>query len=409
MEGETGRREDASNSASWPALEHERLIWDGGGTASFGPAATRETGRGSVYRSTLPPLIAQLTPVGSRAVEILAREAESELIRFDSEHGDRIRAFAPILLRSEAAASSQIENLTASARQIFTAELGGRSARNASEIASNTRAMMRAIELADDLSPDAIREMHRVLMDGQRQHTPGEYRDQSVWIGTSASSPVGAIYVAPRQDLVPGLMEDLSRFVLRGDPMPLTQIAVAHAQFETIHPFSDGNGRTGRALAQAMLRRRGLTRSVAVPVSAGLLIDVDQYHDALTEYRDGNVSPIIEQFASASLRAIPNGRRLIADIDGVGEKWVGSIRPRRGSAKQRLIEYALHQPVFTAEMAARSVGVGVTNVYRDLRALQDHGFLAFKAEYRGPAAWRVPEVLAAIDAFATRAGRRGAV
>ena len=123
--------------------------------------------------------------------------------------------------------------------------------------------------------------MHRILMAEQPRHTPGEWRDEPVWIGTRTDSPIGTEFVAPDHDRIPTLVADLAAFAERLDVPALTSVAVAHAQFETIHPFSDGNGRTGRALAQAMLRHRGVTRNVAVPVSAGLLADVDGYHRPL--------------------------------------------------------------------------------------------------------------------------------
>lgn len=392
--------------APWPALDYETQIWAGGGVTASGPEATKASARGARYKSAVPPFIAHLTPQLSRHIEELAQEAEAELQEFDSDHGEKMRTFAPILLRSEAAASSQIENLTASARQIFTAELGLTGKRNASEIVANTRSMESAIQLSGDLSAQSISTMHRVLMDGQPRHTPGIFRDEAVWIGTSASSPVGAIFVAPDHTRVPALIDDLSTFAQRYDMAALVQVAVTHAQFETIHPFSDGNGRTGRALAQAMLRRRRLTRNVAVPVSAGLLVDIDSYHRALTQYREGEVLPIVESFALAALRAVPNGRRLVADIEEAGEKWIAAVRPRARSAKQRLMTFALRQPVFTAEVAASAIGVSLPNMYRDLHDLVEAGFLAAKAEHRGPTVWRQQDVLNAIDAFAVRAGRR---
>lgn len=391
---------------SWPAIDHEQQLWEGGGLATYGPAATKASDRHKKYLSAVPPFIANLAPSAAPDIEELAREAEAALQDFDSDYGERMAAFAPILLRSEAAASSQIENLSASARQIFTAELGGSSKRNASEIVANTRSMERAIELSGDLTPEAICEMHLALMAGQPRHTPGRFRKEAVWIGKKAESPIGAVYVAPDHSRIPGLMADVAEFAQRFDVPPLMQIAVAHAQFETIHPFTDGNGRTGRALAQAMLRRRRLTRNVAVPVSAGLLLSIESYHDALTEYRAGDVDPIVERFAMASLRAVPNGRRLIADIDQIDENWRAVVKPRTRSAKLRLFDYALRRPVFTAEMAAEAVGVTVTNVYRDLRAMQEKGFLSLTTEHKGPVVWRQADLLSAIDAFAERAGRR---
>ncbi len=103
-------------------------------------------------------------------------------------------------------------------------------------------------------------------------------------------------------------------FANRVDVPVIAQIAVAHAQFETIHPFLDGNGRVGRALIQAMLRGGQLTRSVAVPVSAGLLHDTAEYCDALGEYRSGNVEPIVRSIAEASFGAVANGCTLDAQI-----------------------------------------------------------------------------------------------
>lgn len=86
----------------------------------------------------------------------------------------------------------------------------------------------------------------------------------------------------------------------------LVQVAIAHAQFETIHPLNDGNGRTGRTLVHALLRHSGVTRTMTVQVSAGLLIDTSGYFQALTDYREGYVEPIIHQFINASFRAISN-------------------------------------------------------------------------------------------------------
>ena len=407
MSDEGGELTSASSGPpAWPALTYENQVWEGGQFAAVGPAATELSQRGATYRSAVPPQIAHRSPTLTPEVDRLAREAEQELTRFDAECGHRLAAFGPILLRSEAAASSQIENLTASARQIFTAELGGRGARNAAEIVANTRAMIAALEQYEHIDVDTMRHMHRLLMQDQPRHTPGEFRTEAVWIGSSAHSPIGAVYVAPAEERLPELMQDLAAFCNRQDLPGLLHLAVAHAQFETIHPFSDGNGRTGRALAQTMLRRSRITRAVAVPVSAGLLTDIHGYHDALTAYREGDIDPIVKQFAAAALLAVPNGRRLLDDLDAILTQWQEKTRARPGSAKHRILGYALERPAFTAEMVAHSLEIAPTNVYRYLKSLRDDGVLAYKVEHQGPAVWRAPEVLEAIDAFSERSGRR---
>lgn len=390
---------------SWPAIDYERLSWRSSAGSTGIAAATDERARVD-YDATIPPFIAELSPEPSSDVAQLAEAATVELSRFDAELGHRVAAFAPLLLRSESAASSQIENLTASARQILTAELGARASSNAQQITANTHAMTAALRLADDLSPETIREMHRVLLERHPRHTPGEWRDEPVWIGSNQMSPVAAQFVAPRFERVPALIDDLVAFAIRRDIPAVAAVAVAHAQFETIHPFSDGNGRTGRALAQAMLRHRDVTRNVAVPVSAGLLAHVDGYHHALTEYRAGDVDPIIRAMAAAALRAVENSRTLIADIDRIRESWDGQLTARRQSGAWRLLDVIARRPVLDAKTAAAALGVQVPNAYPPLRKLVEDGIVQSKNEHEFGPVWRSVEMLDAIDAFAHRAGRR---
>lgn len=322
--------------------------------------------------------------------------------------GTRVSAFAPVLLRSEAASSSQIENLTSSARAIFTAELGGRTGPNAALIAANARAMQAAIQLSDSVDAGSILRMHAVLMEGQARHSAGNWRTEAVWIGRRSDSPVGAMFVAPHHTRVIPLIDDLVTFSRRTDIPALIAVPVAHAQFETIHPFTDGNGRTGRVLAQSLLRHRGITRSVAVPVSAGLLSDVDGYYSALTAFREGDVDPIVIAFSRAACRAVANARRLVADIDHIRESWGDRLTVRRDSNAWRLLDVLARCPVLNAATAARELGIASQNVYPPMRALQDAGIVTSRHEHGEGPFWRSDEVLAAIDAFAERAGRREA-
>lgn len=215
--------------------------------------------------------------------------------------------------------------------------------------------------------------------------------------------------MAPHHLHIPGLMTDLATFISDLSVPPLVSVAVAHAQFETIHPFTDGNGRTGRALAQSMLRHRGVTRNVSVPVSAGLLADVEGYHEALTAYRAGEVEPIVNQFANASLRAVHNARHLVEDIERIRESWDGRLHVRRNSNAWKLLDVLARRPVLNSAAAAEELGVKQPNVYPPLRALVEAGIIKSKAEHGLGPFWRSDEVLAAIDAFAQRAGRRSAV
>ncbi|UFU03880.1 Fic family protein [Ruania suaedae] len=390
-------------SGTWPALQWEERVWTPAGRWGV-QAANR--GREQRYRAAVPALVADLSPALSMDVARAARDAALELSRLDAELGRSVSSFAPVLLRSEAASSSQIEMLTASARAIFSADLGIRTGRNAEQIAANTRMLESAVLLADDISAPTILRMHRVLMDGQTTHVPGRWRDEAVWVGTRTDSPVGAEYVAPHHSRLSTLIDDLVVFAAREDLSPVVHLSLVHAQFETIHPFSDGNGRTGRALAQAMLRHAGVTRNLAIPVSAGLLADVEGYHRALTAYRAGDPEPIVLAFTDAIARAVANSRTLVAELEGVRARWESRLRVRRDSHAWRLLDVAARRPVLSAAMAAEELGVQQPNVYPPLRALTDAGILTSKREHRLGPFWRADEVLAAVDSFAERAGRR---
>lgn len=390
-------------SSGWPALTWEDQTWTPAVQSALRPGAQAIA---TTYSSAVPALIRGLVPRPSRRAAQLADEATNELSRFDAELGKQVAGFAPVLLRSEAASSSQIEDLTASARAIFSAELGIATGRNAELVAANTRALQAALDLAETLSEASVRQMHTVLLADQPRQTPGSWRREAVWVGTRSDSPRGATFVAPHHTRVPDLVDDLVAFAGRGEVPALASAAVAHAQFETIHPFTDGNGRTGRALVQSMLRHRGVTRNVAVPVSAGLLADVPGYHAALTAYREGDVDPIVVALAEASLRAVANARRLVDDIEQIKADWSERLTVRRHSNAWALLEVVARQPVVSAAAAAREVGVQTPNIYPPLRALVEAGVLQSKREHRLGPFYRSDEVLAAIDAFAERAGRR---
>lgn len=393
-------------TSTWPQVGRETLEWKAI-APQWGAPSSRT--RGPVtYEGAVVPEIATCSPMLDPDTSQEADEAARELTRLDSALGERLASLSPILLRSEAASSSQIENLTASARAVLGAELGARTGGNAKEIVANTRMMTAALDLANELTVDAILRMHATLMEGQAVHPTGRWRDEAVWIGTWSDSPRGAEYVAPHHRHVPGLMEDLVAFMARTDLPPLAHVALTHAQFETIHPFTDGNGRTGRALVQAMLRARGVTRNVAVPVSAGLLAEVGGYHRALMAYREGRPEEIVQALSRAALRAVVNTRQLVEDIDGIREGWDERLTARRTSGAWRLLDLAARRPVIDAAMAADFLGSAPQNVYPALAALTDAGILIATKEYRLGTLWRSDEVLAAIDSFAARAGRREA-
>jgi len=201
-------------------------------------------------------------------------------------------------------------------------------------------------------------------------------------------------------------MTDLVRFIRRNDVPALVHAALAHAQFETIHPFPDGNGRTGRALVHAMLRSRGLTRNVTVPVSAGLLTNTQAYFDALTTYRAGDPNDIVTRMAEASFAAIANGRQLVSDLHDTRARWQSVITARSDSVAWSLADLLLRQPVIDAATAQRELGATSANAQRAIRQLAATGVITEFTDRKRNRLWQASEILSALDAFAARSVRR---
>jgi Fic family protein len=381
------------------------LPWDGHQESGTASRSQRQRHRGP-FRAAVPPSIAELDLDLPTQLRAAAEDASHEIARFDADLGSEIAPFAAVLLRSESAASSQIENLTASARAIAEAEIGVIGRRNASQIVGNTRAMSAAIAMADRLDTDSILAMHRALLEATEPEIAGKWRHQQVWIGGTMLGPHDALFVPPHHSRVEAGIDDLITFIQRNDWPVLTQAAIAHAQFETIHPFPDGNGRTGRALLHAMLRNKKLTRNVTVPVSAGLLTDTRAYFDALTSYRAGDPAAMVQQLADASFAAITNGRQLVTELREIRDSWNERISARRDSAAWRLADLLLRHPVVNAHVIAGELGIAANNVYRSIEPFEKAGVLLEFTDRQRNRAWRSTEILASLDAFAARAGKR---
>ena len=397
-----GAGPDPATSTGWPSVEYEDHEWVGSIDI---PRRWQSTYSGP-YRAAVVPEIAQLDPVMSAATAALVDEATAELARFDAEMGCEIAPFGAILLRSESAASSRIENLTASAKAVALAELGDTSRRNATEIVANTSAMTAAISLADRLDAPAILAMRAALLEQHDPKISGRWRSAQVWVGSSSYGPHTASFVPPHHARVVAAIDDLVRFIHREDLPVLPQAAIAHAQFETIHPFPDGNGRTGRAIVQCLLRGKRLTRQVTVPVSAGLLTDTERYFDALTAYRAGDTQPIVERFAEASFDSIANGRQLVTELRAIRAAWSDSITSRRQAIVWRTLDIVFQHPVLDNALVQGELDVSAMGAEAAITELVEIGALQEITGGRRNRRYATVPVLAALDAFAERAGRR---
>jgi len=404
----------ANEALAVPPVGFEEHQWvvEADGMAS---RAARAAGSGR-YRSAIPARIAGLALTLPADLAANVEEAAAALASFDAYArgalGPQSLALGPmssVLLRTESTSSSQIENLTVGARQLALAEIDQASSPNAAMVVGNVRAMEAALRMSDRLDQDAIRRTQAELISRQAgwERHAGVYRDQLVWIGSRSVSPLGASYVAPQAESVPGAMADLITFIDRPDIPIVVQAAIAHAQFETIHPFADGNGRTGRALVHAILRGKGLVTNTTAPVSAGLLRDTAGYFESLQAYRRGDARPIVERFSDASRYAAHTGSRL---VDALAEQLDMArdalSEVRRQALAWTVLPQLIAHPVIDARFLTGTLGLNDSASQRALRTLADAGVLEERSGKRRNRVWQHPGILRVLDDYAEQVRRR---
>lgn len=388
----------------WPRPGRETLPWTSR-MAEFLTPRQRAL-LPSTYEAAVVPEIADAALTLPTRLAAAEADAVAAASRFDSDAASALLPFTPLLLRSESSASSRIERLTVSARRLMEAELFGAGRGNAALVVANTRAMTAAASIRPPLSLDSLLSMHRALLESSAPDDAGALRREPVWIGGSELSPAGALFVPPRHERVPEALEDLFAFTRRTDLPPLTRAAIAHAHFETIHPFVDGNGRTGRALIHVLLSWAGLTPHAPLPLSAVLLADVDSYFRSLDAYRCGEPLVIVELFIEAAARAAALGRSAGRRIGRTVEAMLERSPGRAGTPDRAIIELLARRPVLDAGSAATAVGVSEAAARRSLERLEAAGLL--RGYLIGPhrRAWRSPEILDLMDDVASALGRR---
>ena len=388
----------------WPRPGRETLPWTSRMAEFLTPR--QRVLLPSTYEAAVVPEIADAALTLPTRLAAAEADAVAAVSRFDSDAASALLPFTPLLLRSESSASSRIEQLTVSARRLMEAELFGAGRGNAALVVANTRAMTAAASIRPPLSLDSLLSMHRALLESSAPDDAGALRREPVWIGGSELSPAGALFVPPRHERVPEALEDLFAFTRRTDLPPLTKTAIAHAHFETIHPFVDGNGRTGRALIHVLLSWAGLTPHAPLPLSAVLLADVDSYFRSLDAYRRGEPLVIVELFIEAAARAAALGRSAGRRIGRTVETMLERSPGRAGTPDRAIIELLARRPVLDAGSAATAVGVSEAAARRSLERLEAAGLL--RGYLIGPhrRAWRSPEILDLMDDVASALGRR---
>jgi Fic family protein len=365
---------------------------------------------GGWYEAFCPDPVAGLDPLLNTAATNAVVEAE-RTVHMLQERASGIRgleSLARVLLRGESVASSRIEGLQVGqrrlARAVFDPDVRDETAR---EVVSNIEAMDLAVQRAlavAKLGVDDLVAMHRTLLgDSRFAHIAGEVRTTQNWIGGNAWNPIGAEYVPPPPELLPELLDDLVSFLRRDDVSPVVQAAVAHAQFELIHPFADGNGRVGRCLIHVVLVRRRLAKHFVPPVSLVLAANPRTYIAGLTAFRSGQPEHWISGFAEAMAIAATQARQLADDLDAQQQRWLNSAgNPRAGSTTRKVIESLAATPILDIATAQRRHGVSHEAARLALHRLAEAGVLRELSTSRYRRAWAASEVFDLADTLERR-------
>lgn len=344
--------------------------------------------RACKYDSFVPDRLGTLSFPLTRSLVGQISEAEQEVRLLNDEGGDALGPLARLLLRTESIASSKVEGLQVDTRRLARGEAkadeGASPGSAVREIVANISAMTLALEDAsgtDSFGEAHVLAIHRRLMEQSRPRLAGRFRTTQNWIGGNDYTPCGADFVPPPEDELGPLMTDLYDAMNDDRLSPLVQAALVHAQFETLHPFDDGNGRTGRALAHVVMRRRGIAPRFTPPISVVFANARDRYIAGLGDFRGAGVTEWISLFASAMTHSARMARGYLRRVIALQQHWRSTLQsspsvPRADATAWLIIDALPAHPVVSATVATNITGRSMPRVYEALDQLTDVGVLA---------------------------------
>ena len=370
---------------------YHKEVW-----VSEGRGQSRRQRASGAYRYYVPTKLADLDISLDADVAGDVSRAEAALLKLNSSplFARSTEGIARLLLRAEAVSSSHIEGLSIGTRRLLRAEMQSssepavRADAAAVEIIGNIHAMEHAIAQAEDanvVTVGTIEEIHRTLCKNSKiESFGGATREMQNWVGGSSYNPLSADFIPPAPQYVTPLLEDLADFCNKDLFSPVAQAALVHAQFETIHPFVDGNGRCGRALIHLILGRRGIASRFVAPISLVMATHSRDYVDALTSFRFDDeagtaregVNDWVSFFAGCCLQACKDAEQFEASsiaLLGEWEQALGNVR--KNSATEAVLNEVLGMPLFTASSMAQATGRSFSSVSKAIQRCVDAGII----------------------------------
>lgn len=338
------------------------------------------------YSSFQPsPINRPWTLDDSRVLEALSR-ADRQLGRLDmfSEHVPNLDLFVRMHVTKEATESSRIEDTHTEMEEAVLPEDEIQEERRDDwrEVNNYIRAMRTAIAQLKTLpfSNRLLRDAHATLMEGVRgeDKTPGEFRRSQNWIG--GSNPGNARFVPPLAEDVPELMSDLERFAHNTDLHlpPLLRVALMHYQFETVHPFLDGNGRIGRLMVPLYLVSQGMLQQPVLYLSDYLERNREEYYERLTRVRQKNaIADWLIFFLDGLSETAAHGVETLNQILRFKASWEKEISAWKPQAQSglALLEFLFGQVWVNAKMVAQAANVSQPTAYKLIDRFVQHGLL----------------------------------
>ncbi len=376
-------------------------IWPSRGESGIPNRHRRACG----YTTFTPNPLAHLNPLVSADLAGLLSEAQAAIQGLNANAQPALTPLARLLLRTESIASSKVEGLQMGTRALARAEAkketGQKVAPTAEEILANINAMELAVTEATQASALTLADVttiHQSLMkNGHRPEIAGKIRAEQNWIGGNDWTPCGADYVPPPVEDLPALLDDLCVAINDDSLAPLMQAGLVHAQFENLHPFEDGNGRTGRALIQVVLRRRGLAPNYVPPISVVLAKRRARYIEGLVSFRGPDVNPWLETFVGAALEAAGLAQGYLEAVRQLQGTWRDKLaagsRPRKGATAWALIDELPGLPMVTTPVATARLSRAKSSVQQAIEELSTVGVLVPVRDSKRNQVWEAAGLL----------------
>lgn len=379
-------------------VTYEKREWNYSGNIFYVPRSKRRLLE-QKYKSAVISDLSSIDIKLDKNTNSLLQEVIEELVKLDLTMKNESFALPTLLLRSEALSSSQIENYNSSNKSVAMAQLNGSNKTQANIISANLNAIIYALSNQETIDLSLIKSIHYELMKESEEGNPGEIRVVPNWIGKSSLSPHNADYVPPHPECLGNDLKNLIDFINRYDLHPFVKGAFAHAYFESIHPFEDGNGRVGRILFQVILKQTGFLNDFNIPLSTELVKDNEGYINSLIDFRDGNYISIINLFCQKALSITSKVYKLINDIDDVKNKWINQIKARQDAYVWKMIDELISQPVIDVTYFKKKFNWNDQAIRNNIDILLKNNVLKKTNDFKRNVIYECKEILTILDNF----------